>query len=73
MRGSLWRSRWRHPIYLIPLGGAVGVGIGWGFRDIAFGGAAGLTLGAIFGVILALRTPKHPGGPETDAVSRRRR
>jgi len=51
-------SRWRHLLILVPLGLAIGLAIGWIFRDLLFGVAVGGALGAAYGLLLALRNPR---------------
>jgi len=50
-------SRWRHIVWLLPLGAGVGLIVGLLFRDVLFGLAAGAALGAAFGLLLAIRNP----------------
>ena len=58
MRSRLAASRWRHVLFLIPLGLAIGLAIGWIFRDLLFGIAVGGGMGVAFGLLLALRNPR---------------
>ena len=58
MRSKLFASRWRHVLVLIPLGLAIGLAIGWIFRDPVFGVAVGGGMGVAFGLLLALRNPR---------------
>jgi len=57
VRGRLASSRWRHVLFLVPLGLAIGLAVGWIFRDLLFGVAVGGGMGAAFGLLLALRNP----------------
>ena len=58
MRGSLLASRWRHLLFLVPLGLAIGLAVGWIFRDVLFGVTVGGGMGVAFGLLLALRNPR---------------
>ena len=58
MRGRLAVSRWRHVLFLIPLGLAIGLAIGWIFGDLVFGVAVGGGMGGAFGLLLAVRNPR---------------
>jgi len=44
-------------LFLVPLGLAIGLAVGWIFRDLLFGVAVGGGMGAAFGLLLALRNP----------------
>jgi len=55
---SLFASRWRHVLFLVPLGLLVGLAVGWIFQDLIFGVAVGGGMGAAFGLLLALRNPR---------------
>jgi hypothetical protein len=51
----LFAPRWRHALFLLPLGLAVGLVVGLLFRDLLFAVAVGGIMGAGFGLLLALR------------------
>jgi len=51
----LARSRARHFLFLVPLGGLVGTATGAAFRDTLFGLAVGVALGALLAVVVTLR------------------
>jgi hypothetical protein len=58
VKSRLLVSRWRHVVFLIPLGLLIGVAIGWIFQDLFFGVAVGGAMGVAFGLLLALRNPR---------------
>ena len=58
MRGSLRVSRWRHVLFLLPLGLVIGLAIGWIFEDLLFGVLMGGGMGVAFGLLLAVRNPR---------------
>ena len=58
MPHRLFASRWRHVLILLPLGAAVGCIVGLAMRDLWFGVRAGVVLGGLFGLLLAIRNPK---------------
>jgi len=58
VRGSRLASRWRHLLFLLPLGLAIGLAVGWIFEDLLFGVAVGGGMGVAFGLLLALRNPR---------------
>ncbi len=58
MRSRLFASRWRHVLFLVPLGLLVGLAVGGIFRDLLFGVVVGGGMGAAFGLLLALRNPR---------------
>jgi hypothetical protein len=58
MPSSLRSSRWRHVLFMLPLGVVIGLAVGAIFRDLLFGIGVGAALGALFGLLLAIRNPK---------------
>jgi len=58
MLSRLLATRWRHVILLLPLGAVVGLAMGAIFRDLWFGLGVGALLGALFGLLLAIRNPR---------------
>ena len=58
MGSSLSTSRWRHVLFLIPLGLLIGLAVGWIFQDLLFGVAVGGGMGVAFGLLLSLRNPR---------------
>jgi len=57
-RNRLLASRWRHVLFLVPLGLLIGAIAGWAFRDFLFGVGVGGVLGCFFGLLLVLRSPR---------------
>jgi uncharacterized membrane protein len=57
MLSRLLASRWRHLVWLTPLGALVGLGFGFLFRDILYGVVIGCALGFLFGLMFVVRNP----------------
>jgi len=51
-------TRFRHLLFLLPLGAGVGLLIGLIFRDIMFGALVGIGFGVLYGLLFAIRNPK---------------
>jgi uncharacterized membrane protein len=57
MMGRLLASRWKHLLRLVPLGALVGLAFGLLFQDVVYGLLVGCSLGALLGLLFAVRNP----------------
>jgi uncharacterized membrane protein len=55
MLARVLASRWRHLVWLTPLGAVVGLGFGVLFHDVVYGLLVGCALGLLFGFMFVVR------------------
>lgn len=54
---KLTRSRFRHLLFLLPLGAGIGLLIGLVFGDLKFGVLVGTGFGTAYALLLTIRNP----------------